>query len=71
MHKNIRYIDASQLPLFFGVAVFNFEGNGVILNLHSSMAEPEKFHDLMRNCIIFVILLLIIFSIYSYESFGT
>ena len=32
-HENLRYIDAAQLPMFFGVAVFNFEGNGVILNL--------------------------------------
>ena len=57
--------------MFFGVAVFNFEGNGVVLNLHASMQEPEKFHDLMRNTIISVIALLVIFSVASYESFGS
>ena len=70
LHKNIRYIDASQLPMFFGVAVFNFEGNGVILNLHASMKEPEKFHAIMRNVLLTVITLLVLFSVASYEAFG-
>lgn len=70
LHKEIRYIDVSQLPLFFGVAVFNFEGNGVILNLHASMKDPDEFYAIMRNVLIFVISLLIIFAISSYESFG-
>jgi len=26
-----------NMPLFFGVAVFNFEGNAVILSIHKSM----------------------------------
>jgi len=25
------------MPMFFGVAVFNFEGNAVILSIHKSM----------------------------------
>jgi len=41
LHENIRYLQISHLPLFFGVAVFNFEGNGVILNIHSSMKDSS------------------------------
>ena len=69
-HENIRYFNVTNLPLFFGVAVFNFEGNGVILNLHSSMKNPEEFRKLLRNVLIAVISTLTIFSCYSYEAFG-
>jgi len=33
---------------FFGVAVFAFEGNAVILSIHKSMKEPEKFNHLLK-----------------------
>lgn len=66
----MRYLDATALPLFFGIAVFNFEGNGVVLNLHSSMKEPEKFPPLMRNVILSVIFILVTFAVCSYEAFG-
>jgi len=59
------------LPLFFGVAVFNFEGNGVILNLHANMKDPTKFETIMRNSLIAVITILISFSVCSYEAFGS
>lgn len=70
LHENIRYMDASHMPLFFGIAVFNFEGNGVVCNLHTSMKDPSKFDRIMKNVMIFVISLLCIFSISSYESYG-
>jgi solute carrier family 36 (proton-coupled amino acid transporter) len=41
LHENIRTLEISHLPLFFGIAVFNFEGNGVILNIHSSMKDSS------------------------------
>jgi len=59
------------MPLFFGIAVFNFEGNGVILNLHASMKDPSKFEKIMRNCLIAIISILIIFACCSYEAFGS
>ena len=58
------------MPLFFGIAVFNFEGNGVILNLHASMKDPAKFEIIMRNCLIAIVAILVIFACCSYEAFG-
>lgn len=54
------------MPLFFGVAVFNFEGNAVILSLHKSMKEPEKFNGILRVLIITVICLVISLSSIAY-----
>mmetsp|Transcript_17653 Transcript_17653/g.29828 ORF Transcript_17653/g.29828 Transcript_17653/m.29828 type:complete len:286 (+) Transcript_17653:421-1278(+) len=69
-HKNIRYVNARNMPLFFGVAVFNFEGNGVILNVQSSMKDPDQFDRIMRTVMIGIISILILFSVFSYEAFG-
>lgn len=70
LHKQIRYLNISQLPIFFGVAVFNFEGNGVIINLESAMADSSNFNRVLRNVLFGVIFILITFSCYSYMSFG-
>ena len=34
------------------------------------MKDPSEFYSIMRNVLIFVITLLITFSVTSYESFG-
>ena len=41
--SQLNYFTPSALPFFFGVAVFDFEGNGIVLNLHASMREPNRF----------------------------
>ena len=70
LHKNIKLLDVSNLPLFFGIAVFNFEGNGIIINMKASMKEPEKFRIVIRNILVMVTSILIIFGCSAYEAFG-
>jgi len=66
LHQDLNFLTPSQIPLFFGVAVFNFEGNGVVLNIHASMKSPEKFDSLIKRTITLVITLLIVFATLSY-----
>ena len=54
------------MPLFFGIAVFDFEGNGVVINLHASMKEPEKFNFVLKFCLIVYVSFLCIFSAIAY-----
>ena len=52
------------------MAVFNFEGNGVILNLHANMENQANFEKILVRTIILVIIILITFSVLCYEAFG-
>lgn len=60
-------MDFAHIPLFFGVAVFNFEGNAVILNLNASMKQPQKFMKVLKTITIIVIFLVIIFASITYS----
>mgnify|MGYP003322073838 CR=1 FL=1 len=57
-------------PPFFCISVFNFQGKGVVLNIHSRIKEPEKFEPLMRRVILAVVAILVVFAVCSYEAFG-
>lgn len=70
LSQDLTYLDLSALPLFFGVAVFDFEGNGVVINLHASMKEPEMFEKVLVFTLTIYITLLCVFSSVAYWSFG-
>jgi solute carrier family 36 (proton-coupled amino acid transporter) len=53
--ENLNYFTPSKLPMFFGIAVFAFEGNGVIQSLHNSMKEPELFEPVLRHLMAVII----------------
>lgn len=59
-------MEFTALPLFFGVAVFDFEGNGVVINLHASMREPEKFKSVLVGTVSLYIIILCSFSTIAY-----
>ena len=57
--------------MFFGVAVFDFEGNGVVINLHASMKEPEKFNKVLISTLTIYVTALCVFSSIAYWSYGS
>ena len=66
MSDNLNYFRPEAIPLFFGVAVFDFEGNGVVINLHASMKEPKKFNQVLVTTLTIYVSLLCAFSTIAY-----
>jgi len=66
----LNYFTPSALPLFFGVAVFDFEGNNTILNLHSAMKAPKNVHRALNIILVFYVLLIASFSTIAYYCYG-
>lgn len=62
--------DLTQLPAFFGVAVYAFEGIGVIFSVRSAMQQPESFPQVIKLQMAIIGLLYVIFSATSVLAFG-
>jgi amino acid permease len=63
----IKTFDMSAIPLFFGVAVFDFEGNGTVINLYASMKEPKKFNYVLVTTTALYALIVCAFSSLAYR----
>lgn len=68
--KGVKMFDAIHYPLFFGIAILNFEGNPATLNVQASMKHPEKFPFVFVTSAITVSSLVIIVSSLSYLAYG-
>lgn len=69
--KGIKIFDIVNYPLFFGIAILNFEGNPATLNVQASMKHPEKFSFVFILSAIIVSCLVIVVSSLSYLAYGT
>ncbi|BFZ24128.1 hypothetical protein BsWGS_27167 [Bradybaena similaris] len=67
-----REISFENLPFFFVIAVYCFEGAGLILSLEGSLAKDirHKFSKYFILTMVFVTLLYISFGVCGYLSFG-
>lgn len=68
--QDINLFAPTALPYFFGVAVFDFEGNNVVLNLHASMSEPKKIYWVLNRVIFLYVTMVASFSAIAYYCYG-
>lgn len=71
VEKNIKMFDLMNYPLFFGIAILNFEGNPATLNVQASMRSPKKFPYVFVISALTVSSLVICVSSLSYLAYGS
>ena len=57
--------------IFFGTAVFAFEGAGMVLPMKQSMAEPALFPKVLKNGLIIITVLYVVFPLVVYVCYGS
>lgn len=69
---NIEYVsfNSEGYMLMFGMAVYSFEGIGLILPIKDAMKEPEKFDKVLILVMATVTVLLVTFGLLNYFAYG-
>nr|XP_039250430.1 amino acid transporter AVT3B-like [Styela clava] len=65
-------MDIAGLPFFAGIAIYCYEGAGMVLSLESSMAKEvrNQFRTIFKWTMLLITTLYIIFGVCGYMSFG-
>jgi len=68
-----KYVNIESLPLFFGTAMFAFEGIALILPLQNAMKKPKKFVGLlgvMNVGMVLVSIIYVMIGFFGYWKYG-
>ena len=68
--KEIKMFDLVEYPLFFGIAILNFEGNPSALNVQASMKVPKRFPQVLIISAVAISTLVVVVSSFSYLAYG-
>lgn len=71
VHDTVTAINFSEFGLFFGTAVFAFEGVCLVLPVHESMSQKKKLPQVMSVSLFIICVLLTAFAGASYLAIGT
>eukprot|EP00466_Bigelowiella_natans_P009631 jgi/Bigna1/81725/fgenesh1_pg.83_\ len=71
VHESVSAAKWAGLPLFFGIAVFAFEGINMILPVEQSMKEPEKFPGVLRQVVLHLTIVMVLIGALSYSAYGS
>jgi len=68
--ERLNMMNFAGIPYFFGVAVYCFEGIGMVLPVMNSMKDPEQFKFIWGSACTSVALLYAVFGLLGYAAFG-
>jgi len=60
-----------ELPVFFGCAVFSFEGIGLVMPIQAAMQHPSHLPRILRQAMLILATLFSSFSIVGYLAYGS
>ena len=63
-------LDLPALPFFFGVAIYCYEGIGMVLPLENAMRNKHRFPPILAATMLLVTFLFISFGLCGYLAFG-
>ena len=69
-HDDIQFAVWSNVPFFFGVAIYCFEGVGMVLPLENSMKNKERFTPILVLTVALVTCVYATFGLCGYLAFG-
>lgn len=69
--RDIKGFDILESPLFFGIAILNFEGNPASINVQASMKNPLKFKNIVFAAGLSVGTIVVVMSSFAYLAFGS
>ena len=70
VHHILEPAKFASFPMFFGLAVYTFEGIGLVLPIQQSMQEPDQFPRVLWVGMISLTTLFVSFGLISYLAFG-
>ena len=70
VHESANSWRMRGIPLFFGIAVFAFEGIGMVLPVETSMKEPERFGGVLRKTMALLTTIFMLVGAISYGAYG-
>jgi len=60
----------TNLPLFFGIATYSFEGIGTVLSVRDSMKKPQDFPKLLNRLMVFLTVIYLTIPTICYIALG-
>lgn len=66
---NFKYFEFLEYPLFFGVAIFMFEGDIVVINIENSLRKPRQIYSLIPLTLVVALVLKSIFVSVTYTAY--
>mmetsp|Transcript_14881 Transcript_14881/g.13081 ORF Transcript_14881/g.13081 Transcript_14881/m.13081 type:complete len:179 (+) Transcript_14881:651-1187(+) len=68
-YGEIEYFRLSGLPLFYGISMFMFEGDSIIINVEDSMKKPKDFFKVSFFSMIIITVIGLVIAVLPYLAY--